>query len=277
MDKKFKKAYPKQVKALRIHVQVVPTDVPFVLLVPDQKNKVQIETKTKTTAIQMKTIDTITIKTIDTKIMAISKTTLITTIAIYQTSNQIETTQTNNHVDIVLEQIIRAGIVKPVLTAEDWDICLPNVEHHDKIGTIGKKIRMLIEARKIQSRPQRKFLTATKYFKLDQTTSQVQHVNDTNDSPLTQQLTSVVDHRNLYLQTSSLNKQVEAVGDSGTSLSCLSEKLFNQIKESHQVKIQPSTNRLSTANWMPIEIKGTVSVPRRRVPRKYEHTLYALI
>ena len=44
---KFKKLYLKQVKTLRIHVQVVPTVVSFVSKVPHQINKMQIQTKTK--------------------------------------------------------------------------------------------------------------------------------------------------------------------------------------------------------------------------------------
>ena len=86
---------------------------------------------------------TITIKTIDTTTVAINKTTDITTIAIHKISNKTETTQINNHAGIVTEQITNPGIVKLVLIAEDWDICLVNVEHHDKIKTIGNKIRML--------------------------------------------------------------------------------------------------------------------------------------
>ena len=128
-----------------------------------------------------------------------------------------------------------------------------------------------------QSRPQRKFLPATKYFKLCQTTSQGQHVDDTNKSPLTQVLNSVVHHRNLYVQISILNKQVEAVCDSGASISRLSEKRFNQINENHRVKIQASTTRLSSANQMPVQIKGTVYVPIKIGPKTYEHTFYVLI
>ena len=86
-----------------------------------------------------------------------------------------------------------------------------------------------------------------------------------------------MDHRSLYVQISILNKQVEAVCDSGASVSCLSEKHFNQIKENHQVKIQPSTTRLSSANQMPIQIKGTVSVPIKIGSKTYEHTFYVLI
>ena len=104
----------------------------------------QIQTKTKTTEIQTTTIDTITFRTIDTITVAINKTTGIITIAIHQTSNKTELTQTNNHVGIVTEQITSPGIVKHVLIAEDWDTCLANVEHHDRIKTIDNKIRMLI-------------------------------------------------------------------------------------------------------------------------------------
>ena len=79
--------------------------VPFVLIVSDQIDKVQIQTKIKITEIQRTTIDTKTVETIDTIIVAISKTTDATTIAVQQTNNKTETTQTNNHVDIVSEQI----------------------------------------------------------------------------------------------------------------------------------------------------------------------------
>ena len=59
-DKKSKKHYQKQSKTLRLHVLVVPTVVPFVLIVPDQPEQVQIQikTKTKTTETQKTTTDT---------------------------------------------------------------------------------------------------------------------------------------------------------------------------------------------------------------------------
>ena len=86
-----------------------------------------------------------------------------------------------------------------------------------------------------------------------------------------------MDLRSLYVQISILNKQVEAVCDSGASVSCLSEKLFNQINEIYQVKKQPSKTRLSSANQMPIQIKGTVSAPIKIDPKTYEHAFYVLI
>ena len=109
----------------------------------------QTQTKTRITETQTITKDTITIKTIDTKIVAISKATDITTISEHQTNNKTETTQSNNHVDIVTEEITSQGIVKPVSTVEEWDICLANVEHHDKIKTIENKNRKLTKTREI--------------------------------------------------------------------------------------------------------------------------------
>ena len=111
----------------------------------------QIQTKTIITENQTTTIDTITIKTIDTIKVAIIKTTDITKNAVHQTSIKTETTQTDNQVDIVTEQITSPGIVKLVLTAEDWDMYLANVEHHDKIRTIGNKIRMVTKTREIRT------------------------------------------------------------------------------------------------------------------------------
>ena len=60
-------------------------------------------------------------------------------------------------------------------------------------------------------------------------------------------------------------------------MSWVSKIVFNKSNENHQVKIQRSTTRVSTANQMPIQIKGTVSIPIKTGPRKYEHTFYVLI
>ena len=81
--------------------------------------------------------------TTGTTTVAISKTTDTTIITIHQINNKTKITQTKNHADIVTEQIINPRIVKLVLIAEAWDMCLANAEHLDKIKTIGKKIRML--------------------------------------------------------------------------------------------------------------------------------------
>ena len=92
---------------------------------------------------------TILIKPTDTTAVAISKTTDITIIAIQQISNKTEITQINNHADIITEQIINLGVVKHVLIAEKWDICLAKVEHRDIIKTIGSKIRKLTKIHEI--------------------------------------------------------------------------------------------------------------------------------
>ena len=89
----IQKALPRQVKTFRVHVLVAQTVAPLVLIVPDQIDKVQVQTKTKTTEIQTTaTIDTKTIRTTDTIAVAINKTTDTTIIAIHQISNKTETT-----------------------------------------------------------------------------------------------------------------------------------------------------------------------------------------
>ena len=60
-------------------------------------------------------------------------------------------------------------------------------------------------------------------------------------------------------------------------MSCITEKLLSQINENHQVRIQPSTTRLSSANQMPIQIKGIVSAPIKIGSKMYEHIFYVLI
>ena len=86
-----------------------------------------------------------------------------------------------------------------------------------------------------------------------------------------------MDLPSLYVQISLLNKQVEAVCDSGASVTCLCQKIFNQIDENHQFKLQPGTTSYTSANQMPIQIKGTVSVPIKTSPKMHQHTLYVLI
>ena len=124
----------------------------------------QVQIKIKVTEIQttIATDTTITIRTIDTTTVAVNKTIDTTTIAIHQTSNKPEITQTNNHAGIVTEQITNPGIVKLVLIAEDWDICLVNVEHLDKIKTIGSKIRKLTKIHEITIKTATQILRSNK-------------------------------------------------------------------------------------------------------------------
>ena len=83
--REIQKALPQPRQNFRIHAQVIPTVVPFVLIVQtksDQINRMQIQTKTKITEILTVTIDTI--------VMATSKATDATTIAILKISKKQE-------------------------------------------------------------------------------------------------------------------------------------------------------------------------------------------
>ena len=92
IQQEFQKVSPKQVKTLQVHVQVEPTVALFVYIVPDQIDKVQLKTKIKNSKIQITTTDTITIKTVDTTIVAINKTTSIIAIAPHQIGNNTKIT-----------------------------------------------------------------------------------------------------------------------------------------------------------------------------------------
>ena len=127
----------------------------------------QIQTETKLTETQTKTTGIVLFETIDTTTVAIHKPTDTATIAIHQAGNRTETTQTNNDVHIVTEQITNPENVKLVLTAEDWDLNLANVDHHDKIRTIDNKTRILTKttrAREIKIRTATKIPHSNEFF-----------------------------------------------------------------------------------------------------------------
>ena len=110
-----------------------------------------------------------------------------TTVAIHQTINKTEILQTNNHVEIVTEQITNTEIVKFVSNAEEWDTSLAHAEHHDSIRTMGNKIRTptkFIGSIKITTRTA--ILHSNKMLYINQSTCQRQHVVNTNKAPLTQ-------------------------------------------------------------------------------------------
>ena len=101
----------------------------------DLLDSVQTETKTKILETKTKTKDILTIKTIEAIITTTTKTTdtIKAIFAKHQTSNKPELTQINSHIDLAIEQSTNPGIAKLLLTVEDWDIYLPNVEHHERI------------------------------------------------------------------------------------------------------------------------------------------------
>ena len=84
-----------------------------------------------------------------------------------------------------------------------------------------------------------------------------------------------MDHRSTYVQISILNKQVEAICDNEMSVSCLSEKLFNQINENHQVEIQPQNSAAQTR--CRFKLKAQYPYQIKICPKTCEHTFYVLI
>ena len=54
---------------------------------------------------------------------------------------------------------------------------------------------------------------------------------------------------------------MEAVCDCGASVSCLSSKIYNELKKTYQITLEIYTRSLRAANGLPIDVKGIIRVP----------------
>ena len=55
---------------------------------------------------------------------------------------------------------------------------------------------------------------------------------------------------------------MEAVCDCGTSVSCLSPLIYDELKQTHKLDPKPCLRKLRAANRLPIEVKSVVGVPK---------------
>ena len=74
-------------------------------------------------------------------------------------------------------------------------------------------------------------------------------------------LNSVVDSRSAFVQLKILDKMVEAVCDYGASVSCLSTKIYNELKKTYRISLETCTRSLRAANGLPADVKGIIRVP----------------
>ena len=86
-----------------------------------------------------------------------------------------------------------------------------------------------------------------------------------------QTLNSVIDHRSVFVQLSICGKIIEAVCDSGASVSCLSSNVFDQIKQLQKLKLEPTQDKLVAANKLPIQTRGKVLLLLKIGPKQFEH------
>ena len=86
----------------------------------------------------------------------------------------------------------------------------------------------------------------------------------------------MVDHRSVFVQLSVCGQIIEAVCDSGASVSCLSSTVFDKVKTNKKLKLEPSCGRLVAANKLPIKTLGTVSLELQLGQRWFMHVFHVL-
>ena len=80
----------------------------------------------------------------------------------------------------------------------------------------------------------------------------------------------------MFVQLSIFGKIIEAVCDSGASVSCLSSSTLEQLRKMRKIPLEPSQTKLVAANKHPINIRGTVRIPFKIGPKHFEHVFYVL-
>ena len=86
-----------------------------------------------------------------------------------------------------------------------------------------------------------------------------------------------MDHRSIFFKIQVFDRIIEAVWDSGASVSCLSSAIFDSLQSKTPLKLSPSTTHLKAANQLPIETRGTVNLPVRIAEKVFDHTFHVLV
>ena len=100
--------------------------------------------------------------------------------------------------------------------------------------------------------------------------------NETSSDPQPQ-LLNVVDHRSIFFKIQVFDRIIEAVCDSGASVSCLSSAIFDSLQTKTPLKLSPSTTQLKAANQLPIETRGTVNLPVQIAKKVFDQTFHVLV
>ena len=73
------------------------------------------------------------------------------------------------------------------------------------------------------------------------------------------------------------DRTIEAVCDSGASVSCLSSAICDSLQSKTLLKLSPSTTQLKAANQSPIETRGTVNLPVQIAEKVFDHTFHVFV
>ena len=92
----------------------------------------------------------------------------------------------------------------------------------------------------------------------------------------TECLNSVVDDKSVFVRVTVCEIPVDAVCDTGASVSCLSPKAFVRLPQKIQSSLKPCSKRLLAANQGEIKVKGEVTVEMKITSMTFRHTFLVL-
>ena len=101
-------------------------------------------------------------------------------------------------------------------------------------------------------------------------------MNTDNGPQQTTNLNSVIDPRSVFVAIQVCDKLIEAVCDSGASVSCLNPVFFEDLRKTNGFQLNNSNKKLKAANSLPIGVKGIIRVPLTVGNKHYEHEFHVL-
>ena len=88
--------------------------------------------------------------------------------------------------------------------------------------------------------------------------------------------TSVVNDKSVFIQVTVCKIPLDAVSDTGESVSCLSAKIFVRLPPNIQSSLKPCSKRFLAANQGEIRVKGEVTVETKIASMTCRHTFLVL-
>ena len=92
----------------------------------------------------------------------------------------------------------------------------------------------------------------------------------------TECLNSVVDNKSVFVRVTVCEIPLDAVCDTGASVSCLSPKVCIRLPQKIQSSLKPCSKRLLAANQGKIKVKGEVTVEIKIASMTFRHAFFVL-
>ena len=115
-------------------------------------------------------------------------------------------------------------------------------------------------------------------FKLESSPLTVRSADkEITSDPQSQLLHAVVDHQSVIVKIQVMDRIIEAVCDSDTSVTFLSSSIFDSLQSRTPLKSSPSTTQPKAASQLHIEARDTVSFPVRKADKVFDHNFHVLV